>query len=28
MVNFVLRARANNNGQNPVWTSYEKNYAL
>ncbi|ATD26946.1 PrkA family serine protein kinase [Vibrio cholerae] len=24
IVNFVLRARANNNGQNPVWTSYEK----
>lgn len=24
VVNFVLRARANNNGQNPVWSSYEK----
>jgi serine protein kinase len=24
IVNFVLRARANNNGNNPVWTSYEK----
>ena len=24
IVNFVLRARANNNGQNPQWTSYEK----
>lgn len=24
IVNFVLRARANNNGQNPIWTSYEK----
>jgi serine protein kinase len=24
VVNFVLRARANNGGQNPVWTSYEK----
>lgn len=24
IVNFVLRARANNNGSNPVWTSYEK----
>ncbi|MFY2508333.1 PrkA family serine protein kinase [Vibrio pectenicida] len=24
IVNFVLRARAGNNGQNPVWTSYEK----
>mgnify|MGYP005989001259 FL=1 len=24
IVNFVLRARANNNGQNPAWTSYEK----
>jgi serine protein kinase len=24
IVNFVLRARANNNGQNPNWTSYEK----
>ncbi len=23
-VNFVLRARANNNGRNPNWTSYEK----
>jgi serine protein kinase len=23
-VNFVLRARANNAGKNPVWTSYEK----
>ena len=23
-VNFVLRARANNGGRNPVWTSYEK----
>ncbi|OXD92987.1 hypothetical protein CA163_40100, partial [Vibrio parahaemolyticus] len=22
IVNFVLRAKANNNGQNPVWTSY------
>ncbi len=24
VVNFVLRARANNNGQNPPWTTYEK----
>ncbi|MCK5917278.1 MAG: PrkA family serine protein kinase [Cocleimonas sp.] len=24
VVNFVLRARANNQGQNPAWTSYEK----
>jgi len=24
IVNFVLRARANNGGQNPEWTSYEK----
>lgn len=24
IVNFVLRARANNGGTNPVWTSYEK----
>lgn len=24
IVNFVLRARANNNGNNPVWNSYEK----
>ncbi|MFI0400032.1 MAG: PrkA family serine protein kinase [Thiolinea sp.] len=24
IVNFVLRARANNNGKNPAWTSYEK----
>ncbi len=24
IVNFVLRARANNKGNNPVWTSYEK----
>ncbi len=24
IVNFVLRARANNNGDNPLWTSYEK----
>lgn len=24
VVNFVLRARANNNGSNPSWTSYEK----
>ncbi|MFV0275756.1 MAG: PrkA family serine protein kinase [Parahaliea sp.] len=24
IVNFVLRARANNTGQNPRWTSYEK----
>jgi serine protein kinase len=24
IVNFVLRARAQNNGMNPVWTSYEK----
>ncbi|MFK7893310.1 MAG: PrkA family serine protein kinase [Granulosicoccus sp.] len=24
IVNFVLRARANNNGENPLWTSYEK----
>lgn len=24
IVNFVLRARALNNGKNPVWTSYEK----
>ncbi|MBD9483775.1 PrkA family serine protein kinase [Pseudomonas sp. PDM14] len=24
IVNFVLRARANNNGKNPTWLSYEK----
>ncbi|WP_299491702.1 PrkA family serine protein kinase [uncultured Shewanella sp.] len=24
IVNFVLRARANNDGMNPLWTSYEK----
>lgn len=24
IVNFVLRAKANNNGKNPIWTSYEK----
>jgi serine protein kinase len=24
IVNFVLRARANNDGKNPTWTSYEK----
>jgi serine protein kinase len=24
VVNFVLRARANNKGKNPVWNSYEK----
>jgi serine protein kinase len=24
IVNFVLRARANNGGENPKWTSYEK----
>ncbi|WP_394173566.1 PrkA family serine protein kinase [Thalassotalea litorea] len=24
IVNFVLRAKANNNGNNPMWTSYEK----
>jgi serine protein kinase len=24
VVNFVLRARANNNGKNPSWSSYEK----
>lgn len=24
IVNFVLRARANNNGENPCWNSYEK----
>jgi len=24
IVNFVLRARANNEGENPTWTSYEK----
>jgi serine protein kinase len=24
IVNFVLRARANNNGHNPTWSSYEK----
>lgn len=24
IVNFVLRAKANNNGRNPNWTSYEK----
>ena len=24
VVNFVLRARANNNGHNPMWSSYEK----
>ncbi|EGI73001.1 serine protein kinase PrkA, P-loop containing [Pseudoalteromonas distincta] len=23
-MNFVLRARAHNNGKNPLWTSYEK----
>ena len=23
-MNFVLRARAHNNGRNPNWTSYEK----
>lgn len=23
-MNFVLRARANNGGKNPSWTSYEK----
>lgn len=27
-VNFVLRARAKNGGQNPVWTSYEKMRAV
>jgi len=24
VVNFILRAKANNNGKNPAWTSYEK----
>ncbi len=24
IVHFVLRARANNHGRNPVWTTYEK----
>jgi len=24
IVNFVLRARANNHGENPIWNSYEK----
>ncbi|MBT8140631.1 MAG: PrkA family serine protein kinase [Gammaproteobacteria bacterium] len=24
IVNFVLRARANNDGKNPIWSSYEK----
>jgi serine protein kinase len=24
IVNFVLRSKANNNGKNPAWTSYEK----
>lgn len=24
IVNFVLRAKANNNGRNPAWTNYEK----
>lgn len=24
IVNFVLRARANNNGNNPIWNTYEK----
>lgn len=24
VVNFVLRARANNHGKNPIWSSYEK----
>ena len=24
IVNFMLRARANNGGKNPLWTSYEK----
>ncbi len=24
MVKFALRARANNDGKNPAWTSYEK----
>ena len=24
VVKFCLRARANNNGKNPSWTSYEK----
>lgn len=24
IVNFVLRAKANNDGRNPIWTSYEK----
>nr|WP_285899479.1 hypothetical protein [Acinetobacter pittii] len=24
IVNFVLRARVNNGGKNPLWTSYEK----
>ena len=27
-VNFILRARANNNGQNPSWQSYEKMRAV
>ena len=28
IVNFVLRARANNNGNNPAWLSYEKMRAV
>ncbi|MBV2208917.1 MAG: PrkA family serine protein kinase [Thermomonas sp.] len=28
IVNFVLRARANNQGKNPAWTSYEKMRAI
>ncbi len=28
IVNFVLRARANNNGKNPTWLSYEKMRAV
>ncbi len=28
IVNFVLRAKANNNGKNPDWTSYEKLRAI
>jgi len=28
IVNFVLRARANNNGNNPSWQSYEKMRAV
>ena len=28
IVNFVLRARANNQGKNPKWTSYEKMRAI